>query len=81
MQKHLTLPNRFSEHCVQRTQQRNEELKFNEVHRSTVSVKSYWHSVTAVRCFKECTVSAFEETVSAELFKTASLHRTQPCDD
>jgi len=60
MQKHLILPNRFSEHCVQRTQEQIEELKFDETHRRTASVKSYCHSVTAVRYLKECTVSAFE---------------------
>jgi hypothetical protein len=33
--KHLILPNRFSEHCVHRTHELIDELKFNEAHRRT----------------------------------------------
>jgi hypothetical protein len=39
MQKYLILPNRFSEHSVHRTHELIEELKFNETHRRTASVR------------------------------------------
>jgi len=40
MQKHLILPNLFSEHCVHRTHELIDELKFNEAHRPAASVRS-----------------------------------------
>ena len=77
MQRHLILPSRFSEHCVQRTQELIEELKFNEAHRDTASVPQ----CNCCPLLQEIHIVFIRKSLSAKLFKTASLHRTQPCDN